>query len=130
GKAIVAKLARAQQEHPGRIVFLENYDMSVARRMVRGCDIWLNNPVRPLEASGTSGMKAAMNGVLNVSILDGWWPEGCVHGVNGWRIGDGTPHAAPADADAADGAALHQLLEREVGPTHRRDRARWCSMMR
>jgi starch phosphorylase len=89
GKKIIAALLAMARQHPESIVFLQNYDMSVARRLVRGCDVWLNTPRRPMEASGTSGMKAAMNGVLNLSVLDGWWPEGCVHGVNGWQIGDG-----------------------------------------
>src|SRR5439155_8555939 len=124
GKAIVARLARAQKQYPGRVVFLENYDMSVARRMVRGCDVWLNNPVRPLEASGTSGMKAAMNGVLNLSILDGWWAEGCEHGVNGWAIGDET-----AGDDEEDLAALYATLENEVLPAWA-ERDRWVRMMR
>ncbi len=123
GKAIVARLARAQHDHPGRVVFLENYDMAVARLLTRGCDVWLNNPVRPLEASGTSGMKAALNGLPNLSILDGWWAEGCRHGVNGWAIG-----GESAGDDAADGLALHDLLEREVLPAWA-DRARWLSLM-
>ncbi len=123
GKAIVARLARAQRQHPGRVVFLENYDLSVARLLTRGCDVWLNTPLRPLEASGTSGMKAALNGLPNLSILDGWWAEGCRHGVNGWAIGDES-----AGDDADDGAALHDLLEREVLPAWA-DRARWIGMM-
>ena len=124
GKAIVARLARAQKQYPSRVVFLENYDMSVARTLVRGCDVWLNNPVRPLEASGTSGMKAAMNGVLNLSILDGWWAEGCEHGVNGWAIGDDT-----AGDDEEDLAALYATLENEVLPAWA-ERDRWVRMMR
>ena len=123
GKAIVARLALAQRGHPGRIVFLENYDMGVARQLTRGCDVWLNNPVRPMEASGTSGMKAALNGLPNVSILDGWWAEGCRHGVNGWAIGGDA-----AGDDAGDGAALHDVLAREVLPAWA-DRARWVGMM-
>jgi starch phosphorylase len=79
GQAIVARLARAQQEHPGRVWFLENYDLALARLLTRGCDVWLNHPIRPLEACGTSGMKAAANGALNLSILDGWWAEACEH---------------------------------------------------
>jgi starch phosphorylase len=123
GKAMIARLVAAQKSHPGRIAFLENYDMALGRLLTRGCDLWLNNPVRPLEASGTSGMKAAMNGVLNLSILDGWWPEGCEHGVNGWAIGDES-----AGDDAKDLAALYDALEREVFPAWA-DRARWRSMM-
>lgn len=123
GKAIVSRLVRAQQEYGGRLVFLENYDLALARTMTRGCDVWLNNPMRPLEASGTSGMKAAMNGVLNLSILDGWWPEGCQHGVNGWAIG----HGGPAD-DERDVEALHDVLEHEVLPAWA-DRERWTTMM-
>jgi starch phosphorylase len=124
GKAIVKRLALAMRDYPGRIVFLENYDMQVGRAMVRGCDVWLNNPVRPLEASGTSGMKAAMNGALNVSILDGWWPEGCEHGVTGWAIGD-----VSAGEDQADLDALFEVLEEEVLPAWQ-DRDRWTRMMR
>jgi starch phosphorylase len=124
GKAMVASLVRAQDRFPGRVLFLENYNMEIARLLVRGCDTWLNNPIRPLEASGTSGMKAAMNGVLNVSILDGWWPEGCQHGVNGWAIGDET-----AGDDLRDLEALYAVLADEVLPAWI-DRPRWIRMMR
>ena len=103
----------------GRVVFLEDYDMGVARMLVQGCDVWLNTPRRPQEASGTSGMKAAMNGVLNLSVLDGWWPEGYSQEV-GWAIG-GTD-------DAADAEELYRLLEREVLPAYQ-DRERWSAMM-
>ncbi|MEY4070892.1 MAG: hypothetical protein RL721_1506 [Candidatus Eisenbacteria bacterium] len=91
GRNIVARLVQGARKHPGQVVFLENYDMALGRLLTRGCDVWLNNPIRPLEASGTSGMKAAMNGVPNVSILDGWWPEACVDGVNGFAVGRGEP---------------------------------------
>ncbi len=124
GKAVIAHLVAAQRSHRGRIAFLENYDMGLARLLTRGCDVWLNNPVRPLEASGTSGMKAAMNGVLNLSILDGWWPEGCEHGVNGWSFG-----GEEAGDDAKDLAALYATLEGEVLPAWG-DRPRWVEMMR
>ena len=123
GRPIVARLARAQRQHPGRVVFIENYDMSIARLMTRGCDVWLNNPVRPLEASGTSGMKAALNGLPNLSILDGWWAEGCRPGVNGWAIGD-----EGAGEDARDSTALHDTIERQVLPAWA-DRGRWLAMM-
>jgi starch phosphorylase len=123
GRNIVAKLVAGAKKHPGKVVFLENYDMALGRFLTRGCDVWLNNPVRPLEASGTSGMKAAMNGVLNVSILDGWWPEGCEDGVNGWAIGRGEP-----GDDTRDLLALYDTLEKKVIPAWN-DPARWRRMM-
>lgn len=101
----------------GRVLFVEDYDMAVGRALTRGVDVWLNNPRRPLEASGTSGQKAAMNGVLNLSILDGWWPEG-YDGENGWAIGNGDDYANEDRADAADADALYDLLEREVVPLY------------
>lgn len=101
----------------GRIVFLEDYDMAVGRALTRGVDVWLNNPRRPLEASGTSGQKAAMNGVLNLSILDGWWPEG-FDGLNGWAIGADRHFDDEARGDEADADRLYDLLEREVVPLY------------
>ena len=136
GKALVAKLAQAAQRYPKQVVFLENYDMTLGAMLTRGCDVWLNNPRRPLEASGTSGMKAAMNGVLNVSILDGWWPEGCRNGETGWKIGDpDTRDNAFDDHDAAridarDRFLLYRVLEQDVLPCYYDDRRRWLSMMR
>ena len=109
-----------------RAVFLPNYDMAVAKVLVPGVDIWLNTPEPPLEASGTSGMKAAVNGVLNLSVLDGWWLEACVEGVTGWAIGtDGVSGAA--NASAAD---LYEKLEQQVLPLYANDRARWIYMMK
>jgi starch phosphorylase len=106
----------------GSVVFLENYDMRVARMMVQGCDVWLNTPRRPLEASGTSGMKAAINGTLNLSISDGWWPEG-YNGTNGWVIGDpDEPTAEDWQQDQADAQSLYRTLEEEIVPEfYRRD---------
>ncbi|HEY4244152.1 MAG TPA: alpha-glucan family phosphorylase [Kofleriaceae bacterium] len=135
GKQLVGKLLAAAAAHPARVVFLENYDMRLGALLTRGADIWLNNPRRPLEASGTSGMKAAMNGVPNVSILDGWWPEGCEHGITGWKIGDvHLEDDAFDDEDAAridlrDRNALYRVLEREVLPAYA-DRAKWVQIMR
>jgi len=123
GQSIVARLARAQSDHPGRVWFLENYDLALARLLTRGCDVWLNHPIRPLEACGTSGMKAALNGGLNLSILDGWWAEACEHGVNGWAIGD-----ERAGDDERDLQSLYEVLEREVLPAWS-DRDRWASMV-
>jgi starch phosphorylase len=129
GRAIIAELHELQKRHPKQIVFLPDYDLRLGRLLTRGCDVWLNTPRRPLEACGTSGMKAAMNGVLNLSILDGWWVEGCVHGKTGWKIGDERVHEDEAAADTADGAALHDLIEGEVLPAFA-DRPRWLGMMR
>jgi glycogen phosphorylase len=100
----------------GRIAFVDDYDLHVAHFLVQGCDVWLNNPRKPLEASGTSGMKASINGVPHLSIGDGWWAEG-FDGRNGWTI-EGRPETSDPDAvDAADAEALYQILERDVVPT-------------
>ncbi|HWI58757.1 MAG TPA: alpha-glucan family phosphorylase [Bacillota bacterium] len=99
----------------GHLVFLENYDIHVARQMVAGCDIWLNNPRRPLEASGTSGMKAGCHGCLNLSILDGWWREG-YDGTNGFAIGEDAHPDSVEEQDRIDSANLFKVLTREVVP--------------
>jgi starch phosphorylase len=123
GRGIVARFVEAARQHPG-VVFLPGYDMALGRLLTRGCDVWLNTPKRPMEASGTSGMKAAMNGVLNLSVPDGWWPEGCRHGVNGWQLGDDRAGPDEGDLDHLPG-----LVEREVLPAHA-DHRRWSAMMR
>ena len=107
------------------IAFLPNYDISVARTVISGSDVWLNTPEPPLEASGTSGMKAAINGVLNLSVLDGWWIEGCIEDVTGWGIGHSDQRLA-----AADDEHLYDKLERVVLPLYYNDRERWIWMMR
>jgi starch phosphorylase len=127
GKRLIAKLVAVARRYPRSIVFLENYDMQLGRLLTRGCDVWLNNPRRPMEASGTSGMKAAMNGVLNLSILDGWWAEACEHGRNGWQFGDG--FEGPTQ-DRHDLEALLRVLREQVIPTYYDDRPRWIDMMR
>jgi glycogen phosphorylase len=124
GREIVTRTVAVARRHPGRVVFLENYDMELAKLLTRGADVWLNNPIRPLEASGTSGMKAGLNGGLNLSILDGWWPEACRHGENGWAIGNEENHDDDADRDA-----LYRVLEGEVLPAWS-NRGRWPAMMR
>jgi len=99
----------------GRVFIVEDYDMRIARFLVGGVDIWLNNPRRPMEASGTSGMKAAINGIPSVSVLDGWWDEG-YDGHNGWAIGDRESVGGESEQDAADAAELYRLLEEEIVP--------------
>ncbi len=104
-------------ELKGHLVFIENYDIHVARQMVSGCDVWLNNPRRPLEASGTSGMKTIAHGCLNLSIMDGWWREG-YDGTNGFAIG---PDSHPDDLEAqdrVDSENLYNVLTKEVIPTY------------
>ncbi|MGE0448009.1 MAG: alpha-glucan family phosphorylase [Vicinamibacterales bacterium] len=101
----------------GRIAFVDDYDLHVAHFLVQGCDVWLNNPRKPLEASGTSGMKAAINGVPHLSIGDGWWAEG-YNGRNGWLIDGGTSGDDFGAVDAADAAALYRLLEEEIVPAY------------
>jgi starch phosphorylase len=123
GKDVMQKIVALSRESRarGRVVFLENYDIGVARTIIPGCDVWLNTPRRPLEASGTSGMKAAVNGVLNLSVLDGWWPEAYEPDV-GWAI-DGV-------SDQADLKQLYDLLEQQVVATFVHDRPRWLEMMK
>jgi starch phosphorylase len=125
--------SRSEQLH-GRVFILEDYDIRMARYLVAGVDIWLNNPRRPLEASGTSGMKAAANGVVNVSVLDGWWDEGWT-GDNGWAIGGRETNPDEKAQDWADAQDLYRILEEEVVPRYyERDAtglpATWVDLMR
>lgn len=129
GKAIITDIVEMTKLYPGSVVFLENYDMEIARMLTRGSDIWLNNPRRPKEASGTSGMKAAMNGSLNVSTLDGWWPEACQHGVNGWQFGNGYQNDNDEKADKHDLKALETCLADEVLPTYYNSRSKWIAVI-
>ncbi len=128
GKRLIEEINRRIRElsNEMRMVFLPNYDLDVARHMVAGVDIWLNTPMPPLEASGTSGMKAAINGVLNLSVLDGWWGEAWIEGVTGWAIGEDR-HAG---AEGVHAEALHQKLEQKILPLYYNDRARWIWMMK
>jgi glycogen phosphorylase len=129
GKALIQKLARFVHDarSSGRVAFIEDYEISIARLLVQGVDVWLNNPRRPLEASGTSGMKAALNGVVNCSILDGWWCEG-YSPDRGFAIG-GSIASDDAAQDGVDAAALYAVLEDEVIPAYY-DRSRWLDLMR
>ena len=106
------------------MAFLPNYDMDLAKMMVAGVDVWVNTPVPPLEASGTSGMKAGLNGVPNFSVLDGWWAEACEEGITGWAIGrDGSP----PEEHARD---LYERLQTTILPSWYEDRAGWIRMMK
>ena len=117
GKALIQFVYQMSQQpgFAGRIVFVEDYDINIARHLVAGVDVWLNNPRRPLEASGTSGQKAGLNGVPNLSVLDGWWVEG-YDGHNGWAIGEEREYADEAAQDEADALSLYHLLENEIVP--------------
>lgn len=130
GKDIIADLVKMDRKYKDSVVFLENYNMNVAKKMIRGCDVWLNNPRRPLEASGTSGMKAAINGVLNLSVVDGWVAEGPQHGISGWLLSDSVGHEPSVDQDEKDQQALYQVLLNEVLPTYYNNKERWHEMMR
>jgi glycogen phosphorylase len=138
GKLMIQEVYRAVKDarFGGRLAFLEDYDMNIARYMVQGVDVWLNTPRRPREASGTSGMKAALNGVLNFSILDGWWREG-YNGRNGWAIGeDMTRSDNPEAQDEADALSLYETLEKEIIPLYYEQRsadnlpAEWIAHMK
>ncbi len=119
GKRLIQEVYRnvKNSHNGGRLVFLDDYDMDMARHLVQGVDIWLNTPRRPREASGTSGMKAAMNGSLNFSVLDGWWAEG-YNGMNGWAIGDDTHYDNLDLQDEADALSLYETLENEIVPLY------------
>nr|WP_228047406.1 alpha-glucan family phosphorylase [Saccharopolyspora sp. HNM0983] len=136
GKAMIQKIVkfadRADVRH--RLVFLPDYDMSMARYLVSGCDVWLNNPVRPLEACGTSGMKAALNGALNLSVRDGWWDE-MFDGHNGWAIPNADGVTDPNRRDDLESAALYELITEHVAPAfYERNTdgvpGKWMSMVR
>jgi starch phosphorylase len=113
------------------VVFLPGYDMRLGGEMVAGCDVWLNTPIPPLEASGTSGMKAALNGVPSLSILDGWWVEGCVEGVTGWAIGEDRDggNLDDAERDRLHAELLYAKLEDSVASTYYRAPGSYHSIM-
>ena len=132
GKAMIARIVALGRELGQRlpVVYLPDYDIDTAKELVAGCDLWLNTPQRPLEASGTSGMKAALNGVPSLSILDGWWLEGHVEGVTGWSIGDRTtPEDGTPDENRADAGDLYDKLGGTIVPLYFGDRARWTAIM-
>ena len=124
GQHLIRQIAELshRREFEGRILLLEDYDLHLARRLVSGVDVWLNNPVYPLEASGTSGMKAAINGAINLSVLDGWWGEG-YDGHNGWAIKPAADGLDPAQRDAEEARTLYELLQDSVAPMYYRNTA-------
>jgi starch phosphorylase len=129
GKELIKKIVDLSHHLSGRlkVVYLQNYNIELAKLLISGVDVWLNTPRKPLEASGTSGMKAAHNGVPSLSILDGWWIEGCIEGLTGWAIG------GPAEAENDDGqnsASLYDTLEHTVVPKFYGQRQEWVTVMR
>lgn len=130
GKAIIRAVRDVARKLRGRvaIAWLEGYDTDLAEHLTSGVDLWLNTPLPPLEASGTSGMKAALNGVPQLSVLDGWWVEGCIEGVTGWSIG--APSASDHEARSQELADLYGKLERVILPMFTGDRPRWLDVMR
>ncbi|HSV50326.1 MAG TPA: alpha-glucan family phosphorylase [Candidatus Acidoferrales bacterium] len=133
GKHLIEQIYSYAQQLKGdvEVVYLENYDMDIAAKMVGGVDVWLNNPMRPLEASGTSGMKAAHNGVMNFSVLDGWWIEGWIEGITGWAIG---PQPQETFEDTVvlrkELEDLYNKLEYVIMPTYYDHRDEWVSLMK
>jgi starch phosphorylase len=113
-----------------KIVYLENYDMELGKLITSGVDIWLNNPVPPREASGTSGMKAALNGISSLSILDGWWSEGCIEGVTGWAIGEMPRGSEDNENRTQDANSLYDKLEQIIVPMFYNDRQQFINIMR
>lgn len=131
GKEGIRSVLRAARELGDDIpvVYLAEYDLALALTLIAGVDVWLNTPRRPFEASGTSGMKAALNGVPSLSVLDGWWREGCVEGVTGWAIGPASPTSGQ-DSDHEDAVDLYRKLEHVVAPLFYDDRQAWIRVMR
>jgi starch phosphorylase len=127
GKHTIEDLHRHIRTLAGSVpaAFVPDYNMAVAGDLVAGCDLWLNTPLRPYEASGTSGMKAALNGVPQLSVLDGWWVEGCIEGVTGWAIGNDHESHNGEDADS-----LYNKLEEKILPMWHGDRAKWIALMK
>jgi len=132
GKQLIEKIFTYSQKLKGKIkiAFVQNYNMEVALRLVSGVDIWLNTPLRPLEASGTSGMKAAHNGVMNFSVLDGWWIEGHIEGFTGWSIGPAPTEIRPDNnMNKIDAEDLYNKLEKSIIPLYYSNRKQWIRMM-
>jgi len=132
GKELIKRIFQAKEslKKDIKIAYLDNYDMELGKLITSGVDIWLNNPIPPREASGTSGMKAALNGVPSLSILDGWWIEGCIEGVTGWAIGDTQGGTEDRDNRSKDAASIYEKLENVVLPIFYDDREQFINIMR
>jgi starch phosphorylase len=135
GKEIIKKIFKAKKalKKAVTIVFLDDYDLELAAQLTSGGDLWLNTPQYPMEASGTSGMKAAVNGVPSLSILDGWWVEGCIEGVTGWSIGEprrGDPGPESPVDNVVDAESLYTKLESVILPMFYEERSRYLEVMR
>jgi starch phosphorylase len=132
GKELIKRIHEVKDTltHDIKIAYLANYDISLGALLTAGVDVWLNTPQPPLEASGTSGMKAALNGVPSLSVLDGWWIEGCIEGVTGWAIGANHRGLTTEDDRAQDAAALYEKLEQVILPLFYGDRQGFINVMR
>jgi starch phosphorylase len=131
GKEVIKQIFRAKAALEGtiQVAYLEDYDMDDGRIITSGVDLWLNTPEPPLEASGTSGMKAALNGIPSLSVLDGWWIEGHIEGLTGWAIGDGG-RACDGSDRSRDAQCLYDKLESTILPLYYRERERFIDVMR
>jgi starch phosphorylase len=132
GKEIIKTIHQAKEalKNQIKIAYLEHYNMEMGKLMTSGVDLWLNTPQPPLEASGTSGMKAALNGVPSLSVLDGWWIEGCIEGITGWSIETQRGEKADSDRRRGDASSLYRKLEEQIIPLFYRDRDHWIAVMR
>ena len=132
GKELIRRIVQAKEQlkHDVRIAYLENYDMELGKMITSGVDLWLNTPQPPMEASGTSGMKAALNGVPSLSVLDGWWMEGHIEGVTGWSLGEHRRDTEESSNWSKDASSLYDKLEHIILPLFYRDRDRFIDVMR
>jgi starch phosphorylase len=129
GKDLIKRIfgVSRQLQDDVKVVFLENYDIDIAKMLISGVDLWLNTPRRPMEASGTSGMKAVHNGVPNLSVLDGWWIEGHIEGVTGWSIGT---ELGESESDEKEACEMYDKLEQIILPMYYREKDRWRSWLK
>jgi starch phosphorylase len=131
GKEVIKRIYQDKEllKEEAKVAYLENYDMELGRLITSGVDIWLNTPQPPLEASGTSGMKAALNGVPSLSVLDGWWIEGCIEGITGWSIGKNVSGVIESDDRSGDASSLYEKLEKVIIPMFYEHRDRFLNIM-